>query len=202
MHKKRQRQSKCKKLVTVLQIAQIPSDMAAATQGISVLIDQLFLACAMLCKFTTCFLCLTKNSSCVLAPSCTISSSAAPLFDGGEASRYLDCCSICITTIIICMYLIRTVISFIWVTGFFFFLPSLSCDFTCSTRKATPTQHGGKNMCFWVSDIVTKEEHTLWNYSSSRTTALKIHLNFTCPPIICNHLCWADQQFITRLTWR
>lgn len=121
MHKKRQRQSKCKKLVTVLQIAQIPSDMAAATQGISVLIDQLFLACAMLCKFTTCFLCLTKNSSCVLAPSCTISSSAAPLFDGGEASRYLDCCSICITTIIICMYLIRTVISFIWVTGFFFF---------------------------------------------------------------------------------
>lgn len=126
MHKKRQRQSKCKKLVTVLQIqVQIPSDMAAATQGISVLIDQLFLACALLCKFTTCLLCLTKNSSCVLAPSCAISSSAATLFDGGEALCYLDCCSICITTIIICMYLIRTVISFIWVTGFFFFPLSL-----------------------------------------------------------------------------
>lgn len=41
------------------------------------------------------------------------------LFDGGEALCYLDCCSICIMTIIMCMYLISVVISFICVTGIF-----------------------------------------------------------------------------------
>lgn len=96
--------------------------MAAAARLISVLIDQLFLVCGLLCKFMTCLLCLTKNSCGIFGLSYAIFSSPAMFFDGGEAPCYLDCCSICITTIIICMYLISIVISFIWLTGFFFSL--------------------------------------------------------------------------------
>lgn len=48
-----------------------------------------------------------------------ISLSPAELFDEAQAPRYLDCCSICITTIIIYTYLIRAVISFICVTASF-----------------------------------------------------------------------------------
>lgn len=95
--------------------------MAAATQVVSMLIDQLCLVCGMLCKFMTCLLCFYQKQFLGICSiiGCGISSSPAMLFDGGEALCYLDCCSICITTIIICMYLIRIVISFIWVTGIF-----------------------------------------------------------------------------------
>lgn len=60
-----------------------------------------------------------KNSPYAFAMSYAISLSPVMLFDGGGALCYLDCCSICIKTIIICMYLIRIVISFIWVTAIF-----------------------------------------------------------------------------------
>lgn len=46
----------------VLQIVLILLDMAAASQGISMLIDWLFLVCSMLCKFMTCLLCFTKKT--------------------------------------------------------------------------------------------------------------------------------------------
>ncbi len=55
----------------VLQIVQILSDMAAAIQVVSVLTDQQFLRCGMLCKFMTCLLCFTKNSSWVFVLSYT-----------------------------------------------------------------------------------------------------------------------------------
>lgn len=70
-----------------------------------------------------------------------ISSSPAMLFGGGEALCYLDCCSICVKTIIICLYLIRIVISFICDSLFF-----LLCVLACKTGKTTPTQRKGKNM--------------------------------------------------------
>lgn len=104
----------------VLQIVLILLDMAAASQGIPVLIDWLFLVCGMLCKLMTCLLCFTKRQyTYVFAMSYAISLSPVMLFDGGGALCYLDCCSICIQTIIICTYLIRIVISFIWVTAIF-----------------------------------------------------------------------------------
>lgn len=130
--------------------------MAATTEGISTLIDQLFLVCGMLCKFMTCLPCLTQNSCRVLVLSYAISSSPAMLFDGGEALCYLDCCSICIMTIIICMYLISTVISFIWQA----FYP-LSCDLTRYTRKTAATQNGGKYICLDCQVAETKKGHTL-----------------------------------------
>lgn len=143
----------------VLQIVQFLSSMAVATQGISVLIDQLFLVCGMLCKFMTCLRCLSKNSCRVLALPYAISSSPAMLFDGGEALCYLDCCSICITTIIICMYLISIVISFIWMTGI---LSSLLW-FNTLYKKSNSYPEQWQIHKLGLSVMLTKEDHTLWN---------------------------------------
>ena len=99
-------------------------DSAAATQGISVFIDQLFLVCGFVNSWHACFVLPKTVSGCLFYHTHYLFITCYAFW---KASCYLDCCSICITTIIICAYLIRIVISVIWVTGSF---SSLSCDLT------------------------------------------------------------------------
>lgn len=128
----------------VLQIGQIFLDMATDSQGISVRID--WLVCNMPCACITCTPCFTKKQFLRICYDIRYLLSPAKLFDGGEALCYLDCCSICIATIIICMYL---GCNQLYLCDSHFPPPPLSCDLTCSTRKAAPILQSGEIMCLF-----------------------------------------------------
>lgn len=125
------------KWLKVLQILQL-LDILTDTLRVSVEV----LVFGILFKITPCLLWVMRNGCFAFVPSWSISSSPAMLCDGGKALNDLVCCSICITTIIIHMYLISTVISLsAWQP--FFHLPGFSCS-ACQTSYATSTPHCGK----------------------------------------------------------